>query len=160
MLKNPLFILTRRVSFWGNAVGFGFRGKQLDDDITPVAGLALVGHYLQRIDPLFKRLDAQFPCRGGLPPSTLIRSYVGLLAQSKSDFDATRGFRGDRFFKAALGLVGVPSSPTLRQCLDAKAAQWFDLNSQMIETLRCGARGVHHNGGVRAAGHGGAENVE
>jgi hypothetical protein len=116
-------------------VGFGFRVKQLDYDLTPVAGLALVGHHLKCLDPLFKRLDAQFPCRGGLPPSTLIRSYVGLLAQSKSDFDAIEGFRGDRFFKEALGLVGVPSSPTLRQRLDAQAAQWFDFNSQMIEVL-------------------------
>lgn len=116
-------------------MGFGFRVKQLDYDLTPVAGLALVGHHLKRLDPLFKRLDAQFPCRSGLPASTLIRSYIGLLAQSKSDFDATRGFRGDRFFKEALGLVGVPSSPTLRQRLDAQAAQWFDLSSQMIEVL-------------------------
>lgn len=116
-------------------MGFGFRVKQLDYDLTPVAGLALVGHHLKRLDPLFKRLDAQFPCRGGLPASTLIRSYVGLLAQSKSDFDSIEGFRGDRFFKEALGLKGVPSAPTLRQRLDAQAAQWFDFNSPMIETL-------------------------
>jgi hypothetical protein len=116
-------------------VGFGFRVKQLDYDLTPVAGLVLVGHHLKRLDPLFKRLDVQFPCRGGLPASTLIRSYVGLLAQGKSDFDAIEGFRGDRFFKEALGLKGVPSAPTLRQRLDAQAAQWFDFNSQMIETL-------------------------
>lgn len=123
------------MSLSGDAVGFGFRVKQLDYDLTPVAGLALVGHHLKRLDPLFKRLDAQFPCRSGLPASTLIRSYIGLLAQSKSDFDAIEGFRGDRFFKEALGLVGVPSSPTLRQRLDAQAAQWFDLLSQMIEVL-------------------------
>ncbi|MGC8509234.1 MAG: IS1380-like element ISCARN34 family transposase, partial [Thiomonas sp.] len=116
-------------------MGFGFRVKQLGYDLTPVAGLALVGHHLKRLDPLFKRLDTQFPCRSGLPASTLIRSYVGLLAQGKSDFDAIEGFRGDRFFKEALGLVGVPSSPTLRQRLDAQAALWFDFNSQMIETL-------------------------
>lgn len=116
-------------------MGFGFRVKQLDYDLTPVAGLALVGHHLKRLDPLFKRLDAQWPCRGGLPPSTLMRSYVGLLAQSKSDFDAIEGFRGDRFFQEALCLAGVPSAPTLRQRLDAQAALWFDFSSQAIEAL-------------------------
>ena len=79
-------------------MGFGFRVKQLDYDLTPVAALALVGHHLKCLYPLFKRLDAQFPCRGGLPSSTLIRSDVGLLAQSKSDFDAIEGFRGGRVF--------------------------------------------------------------
>ena len=79
--------------------------------------LTLVGRHLKRLDPLLKRLDAQLPCRGGLLASTLIRSYVGLLAQSKSDFDSIEGFRGDRFFKEALGLKGVPSAPTLRQRL-------------------------------------------
>jgi hypothetical protein len=58
-----------------------------------VAGLALVGHHLKRLDPLFKRLDAQWPCRGGLPPSTLLRSYVGLLAQSKSQLTAPCSLR-------------------------------------------------------------------
>ena len=116
-------------------MGFGFRVKQLGYDLTPVAGLALVGHHLKRLDPLFKRLDAQFPRRGGVPVSTLIRSYVGLLAQSKSDFDAIEGFRGDGFFKEALGLVGVPSSPTLRQRLDAQAALWFDFVPEAIEAL-------------------------
>jgi hypothetical protein len=31
--------------------------KQLDYDLTPVAGLALVGHHLERLAPVFKRLD-------------------------------------------------------------------------------------------------------
>ncbi|SCC94500.1 hypothetical protein THIX_60558 [Thiomonas sp. X19] len=51
-------------------MGFGFRIKQLDYDLTPVAGLALVGHHLKRLDPLFKRLDAQWPCRGGQSKNT------------------------------------------------------------------------------------------
>ena len=39
---------------------------------------------------------------------------VRLLAQGKCDFDAIEAFRGDRFFRQALGLVSVPSLPTLR----------------------------------------------
>ncbi|MGC8508252.1 MAG: IS1380 family transposase [Thiomonas sp.] len=107
-------------------MGFGFQIKQLDYDLTPVAGLALVGHQLQRLQGMFKRLDREHPAPGGVRCSDIVRSYVGLLAQGKSDFDAIEAFRGDRFFKQALGMAGVPSSPTLRQRLDAKAASWFD----------------------------------
>ena len=40
--------------------------KQLDYDLTPVAGLALVGHYLQALQPVLKRVDAAMPVRGGV----------------------------------------------------------------------------------------------
>lgn len=46
---------------------------------------------------------------------------MGLLCQGKSDFDAIERFRQDRFFRDALGLRAVPSSPTLRQRMDALA---------------------------------------
>jgi hypothetical protein len=107
-------------------MAFGFRVKQLDYDLTPVAGLALVGHQLQRLTGAFQRLDREHPAPGGVRAADIVRSYVGLLAQGKSDFDAIEAFRGDHFFRQALGLVSVPSSPTLRQRLDAKAAAWFD----------------------------------
>ncbi|EQD67281.1 transposase, IS4 family protein, partial [mine drainage metagenome] len=107
-------------------MAFGFRVKQLDYDLTPVAGLALVGHQLQRLTGAFQRLDREHPAPGGVRAADIVRSHVGLLAQGKSDFDAIEAFRGDRFFRQALGLVSVPSSPTLRQRLDAKAAAWFD----------------------------------
>ena len=35
--------------------------KQLDYDLTPVAGLALVGHYLKWLAPVFKQIDAAWP---------------------------------------------------------------------------------------------------
>ena len=31
--------------------------KQLDYDLTPVAGLVQVGHHLKRLEPVFKRID-------------------------------------------------------------------------------------------------------
>lgn len=62
--------------------------QQLDYDLTPVAGLALVGHYLNALRPNFKRLDATLPIKGGVANSDVVRSYVGLLVQGKSDFDA------------------------------------------------------------------------
>ncbi|MFN3630722.1 MAG: IS1380 family transposase, partial [Casimicrobiaceae bacterium] len=77
--------------------------KQLDYDLTPVAGLALVGHYLKALEPAWRRLDAALPVRAGVSSSDIVRSYLGLLVQGKSDFDAIEGFRGDAFFKQALG---------------------------------------------------------
>src|SRR6195952_865127 len=114
--------------------------KQLDYDLTPVAGLALVGHHLNRLTPVFKQLDAALPVRNGVANSDILRSYVGLLVQGKSDFDAIENFRGDTFFKHALGIKLLPSSPTLRQRMDARAEDLFDFLPPLIETLLAGAR--------------------
>ena len=114
--------------------------KQLDYDLTPTAGLALVGHYLQRIKPFFDRIDAQMPTRGGVACGDVLRSYIGLLVQGKSDFDAIENLRGDTFYKRALGITLLPSSPTLRQRLDARAAELFDFVPKMTEALLVGAR--------------------
>ena len=43
--------------------------RQLDYDLTPVAGLALVGHYLKALDPAWRRLDAALPVRTGVSSS-------------------------------------------------------------------------------------------
>ena len=113
---------------------------QLDYDLTPVAGLALVGHYLLALQPVFGRLDAALPVKSGVANSDIVRSYVGLLVQGKSDFDAIENFRGDTFYKQALGIGLLPSSPTLRQRMDARAVEMFDFAAPMIESLLCGQR--------------------
>jgi Transposase DDE domain group 1 len=109
--------------------------QQLDYDLTPVAGLALVGHHVNRLAAVFKRIDTAWPVSGGVANSDILRSYLGLLVQGKSDFDAIENFRGDAFFKQALGIKLLPSSPTLRQRMDARAADLFDFTSALIETL-------------------------
>lgn len=109
--------------------------KQLDYDLTPVAGLALVGHHLNRLAPVFKQLDAALPVRNGVANSDILRSYLGLLVQGKSDFDAIENFRGDAFFKQALGIQLLPSSSTLRQRMDARADELFDFLPTLIEKL-------------------------
>lgn len=114
--------------------------QQLDYDLTPVAGLALVGHYLNALRPNFKRLDATLPIKGGVANSDVVRSYVGLLVQGKSDFDAIENYRGDAFFKQSLDIGLLPSSPTLRQRMDARAVELFDYVPPMIETLLSGQR--------------------
>ncbi len=114
--------------------------KQLDYDLTPVAGLALVGHHLNRLAPVFKQLDGALPVKNGVANSDILRSYLGLLVQGKSDFDAIENFRGDAFFKQALGIKLLPSSPTLRQRMDTRADDLFDFLPPLIETLLAGAR--------------------
>lgn len=117
-----------------------FTIKRLDYDLTPVAGLSLVGHHLQRLAAVFKRVDAAAHVRTGVPSSDIMRSYLGLLVQGKSDFDAIENFRGDKFFKQALGIGLLASSATLRQRMDGAAPVLTRLVPDLIETLLGGAR--------------------
>ncbi len=70
----------------------------------------------------------------------ILRSGLGLLVQGKSDFDTIENFRGDAYFKQALGIKLLPSSPTLRQRMDARAADLFDFLSPLTEKLLVTAR--------------------
>jgi len=117
-----------------------FTIKQLDYDLTPVAGLSLVGHHLQRLAPVFKRLDEAAAVRTGVASSDIVRSYLGLLVQGKSDFDAIENFRADKFYKQALGIGLLPSSATLRQRMNASATELARFAPDLIETLLLGAR--------------------
>ena len=109
--------------------------KQLKYDLTPVAGLALVGHHFKTLAPTFAAIDAALPVRTGVACSDIVRSYLGLLVQGKSDFDAIENYRGDNFFKQALGIGLLPSSPTLRQRMDAHAVALAEWVPSMIERL-------------------------
>ena len=108
--------------------------KQLPYDLSSQAGLALVGKYLAHIN-LNALVDPTFPVRSGVSNSAIVKSYLALLCQGKSDFDAIEAHRGDAFFARALRLAAVPSSPTLRQRLDSHAPAWFDLASVINEAL-------------------------
>lgn len=108
--------------------------KKLPYDISSHAGLAFVGKYLKSIK-LNTQVDSAFPMRSGVANSDILKSYLGLLCLGKNDFDAIENFRSNAFFKRALGLKDVPSSPTLRQRLDANASSWFDLVPHMNQRL-------------------------
>jgi hypothetical protein len=88
--------------------------------------LALIGKYLKRIN-LNALVDPAFLVRAGIANSDILKSYPGLLCLGKNDFDAIEAQRTDAFFARALHLRAVPSSPTLRQRLDAHASDWFEL---------------------------------
>jgi hypothetical protein len=101
-----------------------FHIKRLPYNLTAHAGLSLIGQYLKRFAQIDQIIDPKFPIKGagGIPTSSLIKSYIGLLCTGKSDFDAIESLRRDDFFLSALGLAAVPSSPTLRQRMDTYAA--------------------------------------
>ncbi len=67
-------------------------------------------------------LDKIFPTpKGRYRTSDIVKSYAGLLALGKSDFEAIEAFRKDRFFKRALHIDKVPSSVWLRQRMEKLA---------------------------------------
>ena len=67
---------------------------------------------------------------------TSVKSYIGTLCLGKSDFEAIENFRKDDYFKNALSIKQVPSSPRLRQRLDEQAEALLPLIQQcMIEFL-------------------------
>jgi hypothetical protein len=105
-----------------------------------VAGLALVGHYLKALQAGLGRIDAALPVKSGVANSDILRSYLGLLVQGKSDFDAIENYRGDTFYKESLGIKLLPSSPTLRQRMDARAGELFEFMPSLIERLLAGQR--------------------
>jgi hypothetical protein len=90
---------------------------------TSTSGLALVRVALNRFTSLASRVDKAAPKRG-IPTSDVVRSYLGLLCQGKSDFAAIQPFfENDEFFRTALGLKRIPSQETLRQRLDQFAEE-------------------------------------
>ena len=100
-----------------------FTIEQSDKEFyTSQSGMALVGMAINRFTSLVPRVTKAAPCRG-IATADVVRSYLGLLCQGKSDFAAIRPFfEDDEFFRAALGLEKTPSPETLRQRLDQFAS--------------------------------------
>lgn len=115
--------------------------KKLPYDLSSHGGLALVGRLLKRIN-LSAMVDPQYPVRGGIANSDILKCYLGLLTLGKNDFEAVEGFRSQRFAHQALGLRAVPSSATLRQRLDAMGTDWSELADQINRAVL----GLHING--------------
>ncbi len=101
-----------------------FHFKQSTRHLTSTAGLMLLGQcfLIAELD----RLDFQLPKRGKIKFSDLVKSYLGLLALGKSDFEAIEAFRQDRFFQEALGIDQVPGKVWLRQLMEAQASTLRD----------------------------------
>lgn len=104
---------------------------------TSHSGMALVGLAINRFTTLSSRLTKAAPSQG-IATADVLRCYLGLLCQGKSDFEAIRPFwEDDEFFAVALGVQQVPSVETLRQRMDkvAEAAHWI-VNFCTVEFLK------------------------
>ena len=103
-----------------------FQISQSDTEFfTSHAGLALVGLALKH-SGLARKLRA-IKHRHGVRHFDCAGSYAGLLCIGKSDFDAIEAMRHDDYFRHALGLKKVPSSPSLRQRFDKQARAFLPL---------------------------------
>ena len=127
--------------------------KQLPYDLSSHGGLSLVGRLLKRIN-LPAMIDPQYPVRGGIANSDILKCYLGLLTLGKNDFEAVEGFRSQRFAHQALGLRAVPSCATLRQRFDAMGTEW----SELADRINRAVLGLHINGapidfGALCTGH-------
>jgi hypothetical protein len=115
-----------------------FTIEQSDTEFyTSQSGMALVGLAINRYTTLVSRLAKAAPSQG-TAAADVLRCYIGLLCQGKSDFEAIRPFwEDDEFFAAALGVQKVPSPETLRQRMDAvaEASRWI-VNFCTVEFLK------------------------
>ncbi|ABK44512.1 hypothetical protein Mmc1_2011 [Magnetococcus marinus MC-1] len=103
-----------------------FKLEQSEQEIyTGTRGLALAGACLDRYVNLDKELKKAQSLRHGISHADIARSYLGLLLQGKSDFEAIAQFREDRLFMEALDIAHVPSIARMRQRLDEGAESWL-----------------------------------
>lgn len=114
--------------------------EQSDESLTTHSGLSLIGLLVNKVK-LCPRLNATIFAELKNPEishADIVVSYLGLLAQGKSDFEHIEPFRADNFFAMALGCQHVPSAPTLRQRLDAAPHQDWEtiLREETVAVLQ------------------------
>lgn len=104
--------------------------------LTARAGLVAVSKLLRHHAQLPQVLDPKFPVSGGFPDSAVAISYVALLCQGITEFDAIENMRGDETFAHALGLPSLPSAPTVRQRVEQRGQEWleslFEANARLL----------------------------
>lgn len=98
----------------------------LRSKLTARAGLVAVTKLLRHHAQLPQVLDPKFPVSGGFADSAVAISYVSLLCQGITEFDAIENMRGDQTFAQALGMPSLPSAPTVRQRVEQRGQAWLD----------------------------------
>lgn len=91
--------------------------RSKDEFYTSHSGLALVGLGVNRFTSLSGKLKRAMTDKT-ISNIDVLRSYIGLLAMGKSDFEAITDMRDDHFFRESMGSKKIPSTETLRQRLD------------------------------------------
>ena len=111
--------------------------EQSDAEIISHGGLSLIGQAIKQYTNLTQALDKGIALRHGIKHSDVVKSYLGLLATGKNDFEAINGIDSEFYFMTALGLNTIPGEATLRQRLDKQAKRFLLLAEQAsIDFLR------------------------
>jgi hypothetical protein len=131
-----------------------FEVIQGDEHLTSHSGLALVGALLER-SGLRKACDGiagAVPVRDGFSLGELGVAMTGLICLGKPDFDAIEEQRSQPFFAQSLGLSSCPSSPTLRQRLQAAESSLDEsVRKSSRDLIRRSARKIS---GIHSGRHG------
>ena len=112
--------------------------EQSDANLTSHSGLALIGLLMEKTQLRARLNQTVVPAcpNPEISHADVVASYLGLLAQGKSDFEDIEPFREDEFFAHALGCEHVPSAPTMRQRFDAAPhAEWETIIREEVVTL-------------------------
>lgn len=93
---------------------------------TSQSGLAIVGAAINQFANLGSTLKRIITSSQAVINNIdVVKTYLGLLCQAKSDFEAAKAYKEDDFFKDAMGIEQIPSVETLRQRFDQNA-ELFD----------------------------------
>ncbi len=108
-----------------------FRLEQSNKEITSHAGVALIGAAISSHTSLTQTIDRALPKRHGTPTNDMIKTYLGLVAQGKNDFEAINNVRDDDFFHQALELQkAIPTEASIRTRFENEAAALIPLINQ------------------------------
>lgn len=118
-----------------------FKLEQSNEILITPTGLSAVGQILNHTS-LSKRLN-EIELPNAKDPEIknfdIVSSYIGLLAQGKTNFDDIAEFRDLDSFISLLGINKVPSSPTLRQRLKKGTNKFESIikeeNINMLKTI-------------------------
>lgn len=110
--------------------------EQSDHEIISNSGIALAGAAINTHTHLNQELK-RIPLRHGIAHSDIIKSYLGLIAIGKNDFEAIDAFQRDHFFRNALGLTKIPTVDRLRQRMDERADQYIPALEQASLDFLC-----------------------
>ena len=98
-----------------------FKFVQSDAEIISHSGLSLIGQAVKQYTTLSQELDKSVPLRHGIKHSDVMKTYLGLIAIGKNDFESIKTIDSEFYFMNAMGLDEIPGEATLRQRMDQQA---------------------------------------
>lgn len=121
--------------------------EQSNQLLFPSGGLALVAmlfnqtHLAKRIkNSSLKPIGNRKPSKTSNPQignADVLKTYMGLIAQGKTDYESIDLYREDTVFQTLLNTMTVPSAETLRQRLDSAPDSWNQiLTEESLSLLR------------------------